>query len=287
MLDSRSRLTNQLPRILGCLAVLLWASAAQGGLYFKSITETEVSNGSPPPAMEVEGWIEGEKAKISFLETGGNPVIPEGSYLLTQDSGRSFLLVDPEKKTYSEWDLDAMLQMAGSMMNSLGPIMKFEVEEPNVEILSEEKGDPILGKSTRYYKIRTTYNMKMKVIGIKRNMETETLQELWTTTDIDDDAFGAWLRKEPPSTGNEELDKLIISEMDQTEGFALRSIIETRTVSGKKKKEDTSRSRTEVTELEERNIENDTFELPGDFQQTESPAAGGNSFKDMFKGQGR
>ena len=287
MLDSRSRLANPLPGIFGCLVVLLWASAAQAGLYFKSITETEASNGSPPPAMEVEGWIEGEKAKIAFLETGGNPVMPEGSYLLTQDSGRSFLLVDPEQKTYSEWDIDAMLQMAGSVMNSLGPIMKFEVEEPHVEILSEEKGDSILGKSTRYYKIRTTYNMKMKVIGIKRNMETETLQELWTTTDIDDEAFGAWLRKEPPTSGNEDLDKLITSEMDKTEGFVLRSITETRTVSGRKRKEDTSRSRTEVTELEEKNIDNNLFELPGDFQQTESPAAGGTSFKDMFKGQGR
>lgn len=286
MLDSSSRLAR-FPRTLLVLTVLLWASAAQGGLYFKSVTETEVSNGNPPPTMVVEGWIEGEKAKIAFLDTGNNPVMPEGSYLLTQDSGRSFLMVDPEQKTYSEWDIEAMLQMAGSMMNSLGPIMKFEVSEPNVELLSEEKGESILGKSTRHYQIRTTYNMKMKVIGLKRNMETETLQDLWTTTDIADEAFAAWLRKEPPSTGNEDLDKLIISEVEKVEGFVLRSIVETRTVSGKKKKEDTSRSKTEVTELEEQNIDNGVFELPGDFTQTESPAAGGGSFMDRIKGQSR
>lgn len=270
------------------LLTLLLGSAGttQADLYFKSVTETEPSNGNAPADIVVEGWIKGEKAKISFLETGDNPVMPEGAYLLTKDSGKTFLLVNPKDKTYSEWDIQAMMQMAGAMMDSLGGVMKFEISEPQVELLSEEKGESILGRSTRHYRIRTTYDMKMKVIGIKRNIATDTLQDLWTTTAIDDEAFGAWLRKEPASTGNDQLDKLISSEVGKTEGFVLRSITETRTVSGKKKKEQTSRSKTEVTELEERRIDDDTFDLPGNFQQTESPASSGG-FKDMFKGQGR
>jgi hypothetical protein len=100
------------------------------------------------------------------------------------------------------------------------------------------------------------------------------------------------MRKEPPKTGNEELDRLVTSEVAKTEGFLLRSVSETVSVSGKKgKKRNTSRSVTEITELyTKRSIPDSTFTFPRDeYQKVEmaplpQDEEGGNPLKGLFGG---
>jgi hypothetical protein len=274
------------------MGFLLFALPALGDVYFKSETRFEQSQGKPPGPMAVEGWVKGEKGKFLFTESESNPMMPEGSYLITEDGGRTFVLVNDRDKTWAVWDIEAMLRFVGSMMNSLGPLVKMEINEPQVELLSEEKGDSILGLPTTHYRIRTAYDMKVKVIGIKQRSETETVQDLWTTQAIEEEAFGAWLRKEPPKTGNEELDKLVSSEIEKTEGFLLRSVSETVSVSGRKgNKRNTSRSITEITELDTNpSIPNATFTFPREeYQQVEmaplpQDEEGGNPLKGLFGG---
>lgn len=277
-----------------CLALCLAVSPAVADVYFRSETRYEQSQGQGPGNMVVEGWVKGDQGKFLFEESGGNPMMPQGSYLITQDGGRTFVLVNPQEKTWAEWDIEAMLRFAGQMLNSLGPLVKIQVEEPQVEMLADEAGEEILGLPTHHYRIRTTYGLKVRVMGIKQSNNTETIQDLWTTTAIDEEAFGAWLRKDPPKTGNEELDQLIFDEVTRTEGFVLRTIAETRTVGGKKKKrEQTSRTVTEVTELDtKRSIDESTFTFPRDeYQQVEMAPVGGdeeggNPFKGLFKRDG-
>lgn len=229
-------------------ALLLTAAIvapATAAIHYKARTVAQAEGGAEGMDMYVEGWVNGPKAKVLFLDSG-NPWMKSGQYLSTLDGGQTLYLVDPEKETYSVWDLDAILQFAGSMMQSLGPLMQFEIAEPDVELLVDEDGGEMLGLSTRHYRFKTVYDMQMKILGMKRSNRSESVHDIWTTNELDDVALGVWLRKDPPETGHPELDKLRGGAWSQIEGVPLKMVEESTTTMGKKKGKSQS-SRTEFT----------------------------------------
>lgn len=279
--------------LLSSLAVL-WllasgVSPAAAGVYYSATTRVE-AEGSQSQTMEVEAWVDGAKAKIEFSESN-NPMTPQGTYLLTLDGGETLFLVNPEEKTYTKWDLDALVQSVGAAMDSMKGVVSFDISDPKVEKLLDEDGGTLLGMPTRHTRFRTTYSMQMRILGIKRNSDTETVQDMWTTTAVDEMALRVWLRKAPPSTGNEQLDKLMTSEVSRVEGLPLKIVVQSTSTSGKKNRTSTSTSTTEVTTFEKRSVPGDTFQLPEGYRETELvPQDQGedssNPFQQLLKGGG-
>lgn len=277
----RGRITRaqRLAAIAFVLAAIL-AAPARAGVYYEAVTRGETRQ----ERLEVHGWVDGEKAKVEFLASG-NPLMPTGSYLVTPDGGKTLFLIDPEKKTYSRWDLDAMMRTAGAAMEAMGPMLNLEISDPRVEKLGEEDGGTLVGLPTTHYRYRTTYEMQMKIMGIKRASRVEMEQEIWATDAVVEPGFGVWLRKER-ATGNETLDKLVKAEMGKISGFPLKTVTVTTTTSGKGKQQQT-RSETVVILLDrERSVPASTFEIPSDYQETqmlpmmpEGGEGGGNPFK--------
>jgi len=228
---------------------LLVALPSFGAVRYKAFTETTSDAGGKPVKMIVSAHIDGERGRIEFQESTGNPILSEGTYLVTEDGARTIYLVNPEEKTYSAWDLDAMLRFAGSMMEGMGGLMKMEFSEPQVEKLLDEDGGIRQGLPVRHLRYRTTYTLNIKVLGMKRSTATETLQDLWVTDSLGDAALGAWLRDDPPTTGNEELDRLIRAEFEKAQGYPLKSETVTKN-RDEKGKVTTSRTVMEVTELD-------------------------------------
>jgi hypothetical protein len=103
---------------------------------------------------------------------------------------------------------------------------------------------------------------------MKRQSSTETVQDLWTTKAFEDAGLGVWLRTEPPATGLEDLDRLITAEMDKVEGFPLKTV-SVATTTGQKGKQQTVRTETVVSELEEVSVPAGTFEIPAGYERTE------------------
>lgn len=267
--------------------VLLGVHPAFAGVYYKAESVIEPDNGQSQ-RMDVEAWVDGEKAKIVFTESN-NPMTPEGSYLLTTDGGQVLYLVNPEEKTYTEWDLAAMMQTLGAMMDSMGGMMSMEFSEPQVEKLLEEDGGSILGMSTTHYRYRTTYTMDLKVMGMRRSNEIETVQDLWTTEEMDEAALGVWLRSTPPETGNEDIDGLVQAEIAKVQGFPLKTVTVSTTTGEKKKRSTTTRSTTEVKVLERRDAPAGSFEIPAGYEEREmlpQTEEGGesNPLKGLFGG---
>lgn len=278
--------------LVSCFALLIGAAAAlpaQAGVYYQAVTRDDASRGE----VVVHGWVDGDKAKIEFEQTGkGQGPMTAGTYLLTQDGGETLYLVNPKEKTYSRWDLEAMLATAGAVMESMGSMMSFDISDPQIEELAQGDGGTVAGLPTTYAKYRTTYSMEMKILGMKRSNQVEMVQEIWATDAVVDPGFGVWLRKGRP-TGNESLDRLIKAEMSKVHGFPLKTVTVTTTTGGKKGKQNTTRSETVVTELDrDRSIPASTFEIPAGYEETQMlPAAGegegqegGNPFKGLFKG---
>lgn len=253
-----------------CFGVALLLSVATpswAGIHYKAVTTVpDARNGNNQ--IVVEGWVAGDKAKVLFRDSG-NPMMKKGSYLLTKDGGRTLYLVDPEEKTYAEWDLQAMLGTAGAVLQGMGPLLKIEFSDPKVEKVSEGDGGSLLGLPTRHVKSRTSYSMKIKVLGMGQASNVVSEQEIWATDKLKDVGLGVWLRADPPRTGNENFDKLVAAQASQVGGFPLKTVTVSTTTNNKGKQQ-VSRTSTEVTELDAAaSVPDATFEIPGGYEETQ------------------
>ena len=130
---------------LSLVLLFLLAVPCAAGIHYQAVTKAQDASGRSTN-IEVEGWVSGGSAKIVFRESG-NPMFHEGAYLLTKDGGKTLYLVDPKEKTYAVWDLDAMVGMAGAMMQGMGPLLKVEVSDPKVEDLGSSDGGTLLARA--------------------------------------------------------------------------------------------------------------------------------------------
>lgn len=249
------------------IIALLAAAPAAAGIRYKASTRTQDAAGRGMD-MVVEGQVEGQQARVDIKESD-NPLIAAGAYLLTKDGGRVIYLVDPAEKTYAQYDVQALLGAAGSVLASMGPLLKFEVSEPKVEKLAEEDGGTVAGLPTRHYRFRTSYAMKVRVLGIGQATNVVTEQDIWSTDKFQDPGLSVWLRASSPRTGNEQLDRLVAAETGKVQGFPLKTVAVS-TSTNKKGKESVSRVTTEVTELKTGvAVADGAFEIPAGYEETE------------------
>jgi hypothetical protein len=246
------------------------AVPAFAGIHYTATTTTRDAKDNASD-MVVEGWVSGEKARVEFKESN-NPMAGAGAFLITKDGGRTVYLVNPEEKTYMRWDMAALLGTAGAVMEGMGPMLKFEFTDPQVQKLAQGAGGEVLGYPTTHTKYRTAYSMKIKVFGMGNESDIVSEQEFWTTNRLADAGLGVWLSANPPRTGNEQLDKLIDSEMGKVDGFVLRSETVTTTTGKKKGKTNVTRSSMKVTSLDANaSVPDARFEIPAGYEQTEMP----------------
>lgn len=249
------------------LAALLAAVPAEAGIHYKAATTTQGDN--VDQTTRVEAWVDGPRAKVVFRESD-TPGLTRDSYLLTQDGGKTLYLVDPKEKTYAEWDLEAMFQMLGNMMESIQPIVNMEIQNVEVKDLGTGPGPALHGLSTTRHEYETSYDMKVKVLGMGRTNHVDTRTEVWSTDQLGDPALGVWLRS-APVTGFPGVDELVAAEMEQVKGFPLKTVARSTTTGQKGKRQTTTTTTMEVTELERGvDVPASTFEIPEGYTRSES-----------------
>lgn len=256
--------------ILGAALFLIIAVPCSAGIHYKSVTKTEGEARGQSGEIQAEGWVSGDNAKVAFLESSGNPVLQQGTYLITKDGGKTLYLVNPQDKTYAEWSLQGMLGTVGAIMNGMGPLLKIQFSEPKVEKLLEEDGGTVAGLPTRHYKVRTAYTMTVRVLGMGNTTDVVSEQDIWATAKLQDVGLGVWLRAEPPRTGNAEFDKLIAGEAGKFQGFPLKMITVNTSTAKKGNRTQTTRSTMEVTQLDtSASVPASAFEIPAGYERTE------------------
>jgi hypothetical protein len=255
---------------LATVLALALALPCSAGIHYQAVTETEDAAGKTASTIRVEGWVSGESAKVAFVESAGNPITKQGTYLVTKDGGRTLFLVDPEEKTYAAWDLQAMVGMAGALMTGMGPLLKVEFTPPKVEKLAEQDGGAIAGLPTRHSRFRTSYGMTVKVLGMGNSSDVVSEQDIWATDRLQDIGLGVWLRADPPRTGNADLDRLIAAEATKVQGFPLKMVTVNTSTAKKGNKTTTTRSTMEVTRLDtQAEVPTAAFEIPAGYEQIE------------------
>lgn len=265
-----------MPKILAAItAICLLPAVATPGL--AGVTMTTVTSASGANAemqnQTAKGWFSGGKMKVVMQESG-NPLLEKGTWLLSTNAGETMYLVNPEEKTYAVFDFAGMLGTATAALKSMGPMAKMTFSKPQVEKLEEGAGPEILGMATTRHKFRTTYTLNMQVLVMKMNSTTESVEETWSTTALDDEiGMRGWLRK-GVKTGDEGFDRLIDAEMSKVNGLPLKRIVTTTTTDDKGRKS-TSTMTIEVTALERGvDIPDSTFGIPVGYEEVQLMPAG-------------
>jgi hypothetical protein len=249
------------------LAAVALAAPARAGIHYRATTTTDAPQ-AQGQTMEVEAWVDGENAKVSFVASD-NPLLAEGAYLLTSDGGQTLLLVNPEEKTYSPFDLGAMAATAGAMLKGLGPLAKISFSNQKIEKLAEEAGPDILGYPTTHYRFRTSYDSVIKIMGMGQSAHNETTTDTWTTKGLSDAGFGAWLRREPPRTGIADLDQMIAGEVGKgIQGVPLK-IASTTKATDQRGRETVTSTTMQVTAMKQEPVPAGTFVMPKGYERTE------------------
>lgn len=273
--------------VVTILTGVLIAASASAGIYYEAKTTAQGGRGADAQRATVKAWVDDDNAKVEFVETG-NPLLSAGGYMLTRDGGETMYFVNPKDKTYAKYDVKAMMQFAGGMTK----MVNLKITNPRVEKLEERPGGVVLGMPATYYKFRTTYGSSMSVMGFKSESQTETVQEMWVVSELLGRAFGTWLRKEPPSMGDPEMDKLIALEMGKVQGVPLKMVTTSTVTESKKGRTETTTVTMEVTKLEKVPVPESTFVIPANYTETQLMPLGeggqegdDNPFSKMFGGK--
>ena len=248
--------------ILAGLVVLCATLSSFAGWEYSAVTRAEGSQQSEMMNSQMSSWVDGDKAKIEFIKSG-SPLTPPGSFIITKDGGKTMHMVDPQQKTYTKWDIEGMAGMAGGAMQ----MMNMKISTPKVEKLLEEKGGKIAGFPTTHYRFRTEYTMEMNFMGIQQATSTITEEDVWSCQELNDAGLSAWMNQQGTKSGNEQLDKLIKSEMDKIKGFPLKRIVATTTKESNGKTQ-VMKMTTEVTAIKKASPDSALFELPAGYKET-------------------
>jgi Domain of unknown function (DUF4412) len=270
--------------VLAC-AVIVIATRSLAGVYYVAQTTAEGGPGAGQQNTTVKGWVSGDNGKVVF-ESSKNPMLGQGSYIITKDGGKTMLLVNPKEKTYMKWDMESMMGFVGGAMK----MMHFKYADPKVEKLAEEPDGLVAGIPTVHYRYRTSYTMSMSMLMIHKTTHVVKDEDIWAAPKLAEAALGIWLHKTPPKTGNEDLDRMVQAEMGRMQGFPLR-IKTVSTDTDEKGKTTTTTVQMEVTELQMQPVPDSTFEVPADYKETTLTGAdegegkggeSGNPFKGLF-----
>ena len=241
-----------------CSLVIAAAAYCFAGVEFVAQTRSEGGGD-----VTVHAFVSGSRAKVVFVESAVD-LYDTGDYMLSPDEGKTLYVISPSTKTYTKYDVQAMMAGMGGMVQGMRGMMKVSFESPKVEKLLEENGGLVAGLPTRHYRYRTSYTVSMNMAGAHK-VSTVMEEDIWATEQLVDPALKVWLKQDPPTTGDEQVDGMIRAEMAKVAGFPLKRITVTRTTDARG--EQKSRSEMDVLEVKQRDVPETEFAMPRGYHE--------------------
>jgi hypothetical protein len=212
-------------------AIVFGAAASNAGTYFSAVTTSDGAKDTWAPNATVRCWAEGPKARVEFAESDST-VLKPGLFLMTLDGGSTTYLVDLNARTFSRWDLGAVLRAETAATAGHEGSSNRTYSEPKVAKLSEDDGGQVAGVATLHLKVRTTFTSEIMVKGARRSSSTVVDEDVWVAPGLNDAGLGLWLAKAPIRTGDETFDSLLAARAPYS-GYPLkRTAVATTTEKG-------------------------------------------------------
>jgi hypothetical protein len=270
-------------------ALLLAAAPLSAGLV---LTQKVTGEGEGAMNQTTRMSVDTGGAKIELLNSN-NPLMPAGSYLLLRPDDDAMLLVNPAKKTYSEFDLAGVSQAMSGLMGGGNPgggdAPRPEYSEPVVEKLLEEAGEAILGRPTKHFRYRLKWSMTMTMApGMAMIIENDSIEDSWVATDVKIDPkiarnfenMGAGM------TLPKDLEKIVAAQKEVMQGgLPLRRVVKGTTkttgtglmaamASRMAGNQGPTTTTFEVVELSEEKVPASVFAIPAGYTETEMMSPG-------------
>lgn len=114
----------------------------------------------------------------------------------------------------------------------------------------------------------------MQVLRFEQDNRVEEIRELWTAPQLVEKALGIYLRKTPPKTFSDDLNRLMQMEFEKAKGVPLKMRTVT-TIQDKSGKTETNVVTMEVLTLQMMPVPDATFQLPADYKEVQLLLFGG------------
>jgi len=251
--------------VLSLLLLALVANSAHAGMVydFKSLTEGKGGN-----ELSGRAAIEGQNVRLE-IDKGDGLVFKNDSVVLSSDGGGSFRILDPAQKTYYPFSVDELLGGLGNVVKSLGGMFQMDIENQKVNLTDAGTGPKIEGYPTRKYVMTSTYDMHMKIMGMKSSTKVKSRTEAWTTDQIGPE-FMTFVQKKNLATGIEDLDKLLKAQATGIKGFPLKQVTRM-TNTAPNGKATTNVTTMTITGVRKESVPAARFAIPAGYQEVEAP----------------
>lgn len=251
--------------ILSILLLALLATSGHAGMVydFRSLTD-----GKGGTELSGRAAIEGRNVRLE-IDKGDGLVFKNDSVVLSSDSGGSFRILDPARKTYYAFSVDELLGNLGNVVKSLGGMFQMDIENQKVNLSNAGEGPKIEGYPTRKYVMTSTYDMHMKIMGMKSSTKVRSRTESWTTDQIGPE-FTTFVQKKNLATGIEDLDKLLKAQASGIKGFPLKQVT-TMTNTAQNGKATTNVTTMTITGIRKESVPAARFVIPTGYKEVEAP----------------
>jgi hypothetical protein len=280
VLVTRSRARRRVAAAVAVPALLLFPGrsaltpAAPGITYtFKSSTILTESNGKTKEigGMVGRGQVAGTDARfdiVSSKTSGQGEAFGKGAYFLFTEGGQTMTVVKPQEKQYFEMDLAGMLRMVTAM----GPIMKMEVSDVNIDAQPAGAGETIEGYATQKYRLVQNYTMKLSILGMKQTSKVVDTTIYWFAPQLKLVA-NPFTRVSGISSmfNSPDFDRKMKAAMAKlAQGAPLRMLSRSVSDDGKGKTQ-VNTTTVEITEVKRGDVPASAFEIPAGFAKIQSP----------------
>lgn len=246
------------------LVTLFLALPLHAGITYQVASTTEGGAGDLVGTVKVEG----SKFRMEMSE-GDGMMFQDNSIVLSEDGGKTMMVLDPKKKEYYRLSLEDTFNAMNALLQSMGGMMEMSIDDSNVAVQSLGPGEAIEGYATQKYKVDTSYTLTMKMMGMNMSQQVKSETTTWSTTDLDQSASFVQMRSF--RTGLEELDELIEKHAAAVKGFPLKAVTKTEmTARGTTNR---STSTMTVSNLQEANIPDSEFAVPSGYREVDGPLA--------------
>lgn len=184
------------------------------------------------PADDDDAWDDDEEEDAEEYNAMGNALWGPGSFLLTTDGGKSIVIVNAPARAYFDWNINESLPLFGALVGAIQQGTSTSFSAPVVKGPALIGTEVVAGVETKHYRYESGFVSTSRILGMNIQVSSSSEQELWVTDQVEGEALSVYLKKDPPLTGNPQIDRLLTAELENLPGWPLKAIQINRTSSG-------------------------------------------------------
>ncbi|MBT8052812.1 MAG: hypothetical protein HKN57_04575 [Xanthomonadales bacterium] len=218
------------------------AQTALAGLGYTVTTTVERADETEKFSEKV--LTQGKQARIDFLDA-------DGSYLVTNDGGKTFVLANRSEAYCSSWTTTGFFQAAGNFLKKAEGLANAELHDLSVKKVLEEPGGVIEGFDTTHIRVVSKYGAKARILFLTMEYAIEEVDDLWMTSDLELPFFEQLWLESNANTGFTYMDELSEQRLAFETGPVLKmeNVVTLRNV--KKNESEVKKETTVVSNLRE------------------------------------